>query len=70
MKEIIFLLEEDIESGYTARALDHSIFVQAETIDELKGNIKDALRCHFENDDDIPRVIRLHQVKEDIFSYA
>lgn len=70
MKEIIFLLEDDIEGGFTARALDHSIFAQAETIDELKANIKDALRCHFENDDDIPRVIRLHQVKEDIFSYA
>ena len=40
MKEIIFLLEEDIEGGFSARALDHSIFAQAETIDELKAEKK------------------------------
>jgi predicted RNase H-like HicB family nuclease len=70
MKEIIFVLDDDPDGGYSARALGFSIFVQGETIEELKANIKDALKCHFEKDEDIPRVIRLHQVKEDIFSYA
>ncbi len=70
MKEIIFVLEDDPDGGYSARALGFSIFVQGETIEELKTNIKDALKCHFEKDEDIPKVIRLHQVKEDIFSYA
>jgi predicted RNase H-like HicB family nuclease len=70
MKEIIFILEDDPDGGYSARALGFSIYVQGDTLDELKVNIKDALRCHFEKDEDIPKVIRLHQVKEDIFSYA
>lgn len=70
MNEIIFVLEEDPEGGYNARALGCSIFVQGDTIDDLKANIRDALKCHFEKDEDIPKVIRLHQVKEDIFSYA
>jgi predicted RNase H-like HicB family nuclease len=70
LNEIIFILEEDIEGGYTARALEFPIFTQGETMEELKKNIKDALRCHFDEEDKIPKVIRLHTIKEEIFSYA
>ena len=70
MKEIIFILEEDIEGGYAARALEFPIFTQGETLEKVKMNIKDALRCHFDEEDKIPRVIRLHTVKEEVFSYA
>jgi len=45
-KELIFLVEEDPEGGYTARAVGEGIFVQADSNDELKANIKDALECH------------------------
>jgi predicted RNase H-like HicB family nuclease len=69
-KEIIFLVEEDPEGGYFARALGYSIFTQGETIEELKQNVKDALECHFERKEDVPKVIRLHIVKEEVFSYA
>ena len=70
MNEIIFKIEEDIESGYTARALGYSIFTEGETMEELRNNIKDALECYFENKSDIPPVVRLHQVKEEVFAYA
>ena len=70
MNEIIFKIEEDIESGYTARALGYSIFTEGETMEELRNNIKDALECYFENKSDIPPVVRLHQVKEEFFAYA
>ncbi len=69
-KEIIFLIEEDPEGGFNAQALGESIFTQGETTEELKENIKDALRCHFDNVTDIPKIIRLHFVKEDILTYA
>jgi len=69
-KEIIFLVEEDPEGGYFARALGYSIFTQGETIEELKQNVKDALECHFERKEDVPKVIRLHIVKEEVFSYV
>ncbi len=52
MKEIFFIVEEDQESGYTARAVGLSIFTEAETIQELKKNIKEVLECHFDNPDD------------------
>lgn len=70
IKEIIFLIEEDPEGGFNAQALGESIFTQGETPEELKENIKDALRCHFDNLTDIPKIIRLHFVKEDILTYA
>jgi hypothetical protein len=57
--EIIFTVQRSAEAGYEARALGHSIFTQAETLDALKKNLQDAVRCHFE-DDDKPSVIHLH----------
>lgn len=64
MSELVFLVEEDVEGGYTARALGQSIFTQAETIEELKEEIRDAVRCHFDREEDLPKVIRLHYVKD------
>lgn len=63
--EIIFLVEESAEGGYEARALGYSIYTQAESLEELKAMLQDAVRCHFE-DDERPRVIRLHLVKDEV----
>jgi len=63
--EIIFLVDESPEGGYEARALGHSIFTEADTLDELKVEIADAVRCHFD-EPDAPRIIRLHMVKEEV----
>jgi len=70
IKEIVFMVEEDPEGGYTASALGYSIFTEADTLEELKESIKDALRCHFDKEKDIPRIVRLHIVKEETFAYA
>ncbi len=69
MSEIIFILEEAPEGGYTAKALGEGIFTEAETMDELKEMIKDAIHCHFDNND-TPDIIRLHFVKEETISLA
>ena len=70
MNEIFFIVEEDPEGGFTARSLGESIFTEADTIDELKKAIIDALRCHYESESEIPKIIRLHYVKEEILTYA
>ena len=67
MNEIIFLVEDSPEGGYEARALSASIFTEADTLDELRLMIKDAVECHFEQVDR-PQVIRLHFVREEIFA--
>ena len=65
--EIIFAVEESPEGGYEARALGHSIFTHADSMDELRVMVRDAVRCHFE-EGSIPRVIRLHFVHDEVIS--
>jgi hypothetical protein len=67
MNEIIFLVEEAPEGGFTARALGESIFTEADTLDELRHQIRDAVACHFE-DGKGPSVVRLHIVREEILA--
>jgi hypothetical protein len=56
--EIIFAVQESPEGGFEAHALGHSIFTQAETMEELEAMIRDAVRCHFD-EGSRPSVIRL-----------
>jgi len=67
MNEIIFLVEEAPEGGYTARALGESIFAEADDAASLEANIRDAVHCHFENDE-MPRVVRLHFTREQVIA--
>ena len=59
MREIVFVVEKNLEGGYAARALSESIFTQANDLDSLKKKISDAVDCHFEAAEK-PTRIRLH----------
>ncbi len=59
MTEIVFVVEEDPEEGYNARALGESIFTQADSLETLKEMIRDAVRCHFSEEENRPQIIRL-----------
>jgi len=63
--EIIFSVQESPDGGYEARALGFSIYTQADTLDELKVMVQDAVRCHFDPHN-APRLIRLHVVKDEV----
>ena len=65
MNEIIFIVEESLEGGYEAKALGAAIFTEAESLEELRESIRDAVRCHFD-ENDMPRIIRLHFIKEEV----
>ena len=67
MRELIFLVEDAPEGGYTARALGESIFTEADNLEELRINVRDAVRCHFD-DGSAPRIIRLHFVREEVLA--
>jgi len=66
MEELIFLVKESDEGGYTAQGVGVAIFTEAESIPSLKEEIKDAIQCHFEESK--PRLVRLHFVKEEYFT--
>ena len=65
--EVIFLIEDAPEGGFTAKALGHSIFTEADTWDELREAISDAVSCHFEPTE-MPALIRLHYVREEVLA--
>ncbi|MEL7357723.1 MAG: 2-oxoisovalerate dehydrogenase [Cyanobacteria bacterium J06560_6] len=67
MSELVFLVEEDPEEGYVARALGESIFTQADTLNELRPMILDAVQCHFETAER-PKIIRLHIVRDEVLA--
>jgi len=59
MNELIFMVEDAPEGGFVARALGESIVTEADTIAELPGKVRDAVRCHFE-EGKAPKIVRLH----------
>jgi hypothetical protein len=67
VNELVFLVEEAPEGGFTARAIGAAIFTEADTLDALREAIRDAVRCHFEAGDE-PRMLRLHVVRDELIT--
>ncbi len=65
--EVIFMVEDSPEGGYEARALGHSIYTHADSIEELRTMVRDAVSCHFD-ESDRPSVIRLHLVRDELIA--
>lgn len=68
MTEVIFLVEDAPEGGYTARALNAPIYTEADSLDQLREAVRDAVRCHFETDAERPALIRLHYTREEVIA--
>lgn len=67
MDEIMFVVNEAPEGGFTARALGEAIFTEADDVPSLRERVRDAVRCHFE-EGEAPRVVRLHFVRDDVIA--
>jgi hypothetical protein len=65
VNEIIFVVEDAPEGGFVARALGTSIVTEADDLADLQEQIRDAVRCHFD-EGKAPKVIRLHFVREEV----
>lgn len=64
-KKVLLLVEGAEEGGYIARALGYSVFTEADSWEDLKSAIRDAVQCHFDKGE-LPDLIRLHAVREEI----
>ena len=67
MKELIFVVEEAPEGGFTAQALGVGIFTEADDLKTLQQNVRDAVKCHFE-DGQAPAMVRLHFVRDELIA--
>lgn len=65
--ELIFVVEEAPEGGYTARALGESIFTEADDLASLHEQVRDAVRCHFAGGEQ-PKAVRLHFVRDEVIA--
>lgn len=65
--ELIFLVEEAEEGGYIARALGVSIFTEADTLEELRENVREAVECYYDPGDE-PLIVRLHIVRDEVLA--
>jgi hypothetical protein len=67
MTELLFVVEEAPEGGYTARAVGASIVTEADDLPGLRTAVRDAVRCHFEASD-LPKLLRLHLVHDEVIA--
>jgi hypothetical protein len=67
MSELIFIVEEAPDGGFTAQALGVSIFTEADTWSDLQAQVRDAVICHFDEGHG-PKIVRLHFVREEVFA--
>jgi len=65
MTEILFTVEEAPEGGFIASAVGYSIITEADTLEELRSNVREAVECHFD-DGQAPKLIRLHIVRDEV----
>ena len=67
VNELIFMVEDAPEGGFTARALGESIFTEADDLNALRQQVRAAVRCHFD-EGSVPKVVRLHFVREEVLA--
>jgi hypothetical protein len=67
MKEMVFEVAQEADGGYTAEALGESIFTQADSWDELKANVREAVQA-FYFDSAPPASIRLRLVRDEVLA--
>ena len=64
--ELIFEIRDAEEGGFYARALGHGIFTEADSWDELRANVLEAVSLHFEDVTNRPRLVQMHYVKDEL----
>jgi len=67
MSELVFMVEEATEGGYTARAPGASIVTEADHLPGLRAAVRDAVRCHFDPAD-LPKLLRLHLARDEVIA--
>jgi len=69
MKEIIFeVLEQPMGQGFVATAVGVGVHTEADTLEDLRQNVREAVDCHFDDSMDAPKLIRLHFVRDEVLA--
>jgi hypothetical protein len=67
MSELVFEVTQDADGGFVAEALGESIFTEADSWDELRANVREAVQA-FYFDGQAPDRVRLHLVRDEVLA--
>jgi hypothetical protein len=67
MNELVFEVTQEADGGFVAEALGESIITEADTWDELRANVREAVAA-FYFDRPAPERLRLHLVRDEILA--
>jgi hypothetical protein len=67
MNEILFLVEEAEDGSLRAQAVGAAIHTEADTLEELHQELRDAVHCHYEPGE-APPLVRLHHVRQELLT--
>lgn len=67
MNELVFEITQEADGGYVAEALGESIITQADTWEELRTNVREAVTA-FYFDRPAPTRLRLHLVRDEVLA--
>lgn len=67
LAEILFIVQDAPEGGCVAKAVAESIVTEADDLEQLHELVRDAVRCHFE-ENATPRAVRLHFVRDEVLT--
>jgi predicted RNase H-like HicB family nuclease len=67
MNELVFEVTQEADGGFVAECLSESIFTQADTWNELRQNVQEAINA-FYFDQPRPAAVRLHLVRDEVLA--
>jgi predicted RNase H-like HicB family nuclease len=67
MNELVFIVTQEADGGFVAEALGESIITQADTWEELRANVREAVTA-FYFDQPAPTSLRLHLVRDEVLA--
>ena len=67
MNELVFEVTQEADGGFVAECLTEAIFTQADTWEELRSNVREAVAAFF-GDRDQPASVRLHFVRDEVLA--
>jgi len=69
MSELVFDITQDADGGFVAESLGENIVTQADSWEELRRNVLEAVEAYF-YDTPKPEFIRLHLRKDEVLAVA
>lgn len=70
MQELVFEVVQEADGGFCAECLTENIFTQADSWDELRSNVVEAVNAFFFDATEPPASVRLHLVRDEVVTLA